>query len=212
MFLLRADHEAIGEGFAQLETNPSDFQDYKTVLEIITGVLSRCHQDFLESRAPSILIGDSEYAHLDLPADTRRHLTEGDGNNADTYIVEVSDMDHIRRITESSDNSHPDDDDDDDLLQQDPTQWDIFDDYHKFEKREQKIKEMRRKEAAKELQIIQEQKQIEVQLEVKNHTEEDLIKLQNRIKAQEEALSKKSDREERMNREMSILYEKLNGK
>lgn len=37
------------------------------------------------------------------------------------------------------------DEDDDDLLKEDPpSNWDIFDDYHKFERMDQKIKEKRK--------------------------------------------------------------------
>ena len=37
------------------------------------------------------------------------------------------------------------DDDDDDLLKEDTSNWDVFDDYNKFEMRDQKLKEKKRR-------------------------------------------------------------------
>ncbi len=105
-------------------------------------------------------------------------------------------MNYLRRITESSENSNNIEEDIDDLLAQDPSQWDIFDDYHKFELREQKLKELKRLEAAKEMQIIQEQKQVEVQKVENKQTEADLRALKNKISAQEETLIRKGQKEE----------------
>jgi hypothetical protein len=46
----------------------------------------------------------------------------------------VSDLDYLRRVTESSDGagSLGTEEDDDDLLKEDTDNWDVFDDYHKF--------------------------------------------------------------------------------
>ena len=112
IYLLRKENAIIRESFEQLEANPSDFQDYKTVLEIITIVLQRCFFHEEEPKRASILIDDDDYSDLD----TNRQLVDNkksEQNNAGTYIVEVSDMDYLRRITEGSDNSHPEDEDDD---------------------------------------------------------------------------------------------------
>lgn len=38
-------------------------------------------------------------------------------------------------------------DDEDDLLKEDISNWDVFDDFHKFQLREQKMKDKRRREA-----------------------------------------------------------------
>ncbi len=128
----------------------------------MSSVLRRSTQENEKTTGPSILIDDSEYNTVNSNRQLLSSRTDDQGvsnncnNNAESYIVEVSDLDYLRRITESSDSSYPEEDDDDDLLQQDTSQWDIFEDYHKFELREQKLKELKRKEAAKEIQIMQE--------------------------------------------------------
>jgi hypothetical protein len=39
------------------------------------------------------------------------------------------------------------DEDDDEILKEDISDWDVFDDFHKFQLREQKLKEKHRKQA-----------------------------------------------------------------
>jgi hypothetical protein len=70
------------------------------------------------------------------------------------YIVRVSDKDYINKLTGSSEGvvshgTNNEEEDDDDLLKEDVSNWDVFDDYHKFQLREQKLKEKRKKEALK---------------------------------------------------------------
>ncbi len=57
--------------------------------------------------------------------------------NDSQYIIQVSDIDYLRRITDSSDGSRlgTDEDDERDLLKEDVTRWDVFDDYQKFQMR-----------------------------------------------------------------------------
>ena len=51
--------------------------------------------------------------------------------------MHVSDINYLKKLTESSDGSlGTENDDEDDLLKEDITNWDVFDDYHKFQLRE----------------------------------------------------------------------------
>lgn len=47
-------------------------------------------------------------------------------------------------MTESSEGTLGTEEDEDDLLKEDIESWDVFDDFHKFQQREQKIKERKR--------------------------------------------------------------------
>jgi hypothetical protein len=61
-------------------------------------------------------------------------------------VVQVSDMDYIKKLTESSDGgSLGTEEDEDDLLKEDIEQWDVFDDFHKFQARDKKLKELKKK-------------------------------------------------------------------
>lgn len=67
------------------------------------------------------------------------------------YVVQTSDMNYLKRLTESSEGSlGTEEDDEDDLLKEDISNWDVFDDYHKFKLREQKLKEKKRKQVQEE--------------------------------------------------------------
>lgn len=77
--------------------------------------------------------------------------------------MQVSDIDYLRKMTEnnSSDGGTQgtEEDDEDDLLKEEEEMgnWDVFDDYHKFQNREKKLRER------KKLIVQQQKKQIELQ-------------------------------------------------
>lgn len=90
----------------------------------------------------NILILDSE--------ETTLVSTNGPQSSDSHYIVQVSDIDYLRKITDSSDGGSrqgTEEDDEDDLLKQDVLGWDVFDDYRKFQMRNAKIKEFNVKQA-----------------------------------------------------------------
>jgi hypothetical protein len=69
-------------------------------------------------------------------------------NNQDShYIVQVSDIDYLKNLTESSEGTLGTEEDEDDLLKEDISNWDVFDDFHKFQLRDQKLKEKKKREA-----------------------------------------------------------------
>lgn len=48
----------------------------------------------------------------------------------------MSDIDYLKKLTESSEGTHGTEEDEDDLLNEDIQNWDVFDDYHKFQLRD----------------------------------------------------------------------------
>ena len=122
-----------------------DYKILKIILEIISSVIKRAVSPQLDlvqmATNKNILILDSQ--------DTASVNTNTQQPSDSHYIVQVSDIDYLRRITDSSDGSRPgtEEDDEDDLLKQDVTNWDIFDDYKKFQMRSQRIKEFNTKQA-----------------------------------------------------------------
>jgi len=89
-----------------------------------------------------------------------------------------------------------DEDEDDDLLKETPNNWDIFDDYQKFEIIEEKRKQKKLLSAREEMKALQKQKDEQKLKEEEKGLEMDLLKVENKLKAQEEILRKKAEKEE----------------
>jgi len=76
--------------------------------------------------------------------------SDGEGTHQTSkYVLEQP------KTTDGSDSILGEEDDEEDLLKEDVEQWDIFEDHHKFVKREQQLKKKKRKEAKQELDAIQ---------------------------------------------------------
>ncbi|CDW81842.1 UNKNOWN [Stylonychia lemnae] len=130
--------------------------------------------------------------------------------NNQHYIVQVSDIDYIKRITESSEGSQgTEEDDEDDLLKEDVEGWDVFDDYHKFKHREQKIKEKRKLIAKLQKQEREKQKNEEIEMEQSRNFEKEFHELEGKLKTLEETLKKKNERENSLLNEINIYESKV---
>lgn len=106
----------------------SDYKVLKVILEIVSSVMKRAVSPQLD------LVTNKNILILD---ETSSVSTNTQNVNDSHYIVQVSDIDYLRKITDSSDGSRPgtEEDDEDDLLKQDVSGWDVFDDYRKFQMR-----------------------------------------------------------------------------
>lgn len=75
------------------------------------------------------------------------------------YVVQVSDYGYLSTKTQASNVTHEADEEyEDQILSEDISDWDVFDDYHKFQLREQKLKEKMKKQAQEEKKQIEKQR------------------------------------------------------
>ncbi len=86
-------------------------------------------------------------------------------------------------MTESSDGTLGTEEDEDDLLKEDIQSWDVFDDYHKFQIREQKIKDRKRQIANQERMVLQRQRTEEIEMSQTQNLEKDIADLETKLKA-----------------------------
>jgi hypothetical protein len=103
-------------------------------------------------------------------------------DNETRYIVQASDIDYLKKMTESSDGTLGTEEDEDDLLKDDIESWDVFDDYHKFQQRQEKIKERKKQIAQEERMAIQLQKTQEIEMAQTKSLERELSELEAKIR------------------------------
>lgn len=74
------------------------------------------------------------------------------------------------------------DEDDEDLLKEDISNWDVFDDYHKFQERDKILRERQKLIAKEEVQQVELQKMQEVETRHFRKYEVEIDRLENKLK------------------------------
>ena len=116
----------------------------KVIIEVVSSVIRRSTKDnnCVGPLTPKMMIQDQSVSFADTSVYNEQdsHFVLNIGNDHDSYV---------RNVTESSDglptSRTDEEEDDDDLLKEDINNWDIFDDHHKFQLREQKLREKKAK-------------------------------------------------------------------
>jgi hypothetical protein len=103
-------------------------------------------------------------------------------------------------------------DNEDDLLREDQEQWDVFDDWQKFQQRDQILKNKRRKQAAEEKKRVQEQIEREQEEAQQKTLEADIARLLTKVNSQEQTIKRKVDREQELASDLTYQDQLLNAK